>query len=216
MILTNHNILSIIFCLFFLNSCSQNTTYTRLTPNGLENLILHSDGNYKYIFYTVKGVGKNDTIIQEGSWKIENDTLVLNSFSKPNNYELISIREKNKNNSSDTAILKIRNTSLPDSFPQAYLIVLNGINEYYYKNQESLIIPKSKINSILIRDFTSDYPILYPDKPLSDSITITIQEITDKEDIFPKNSYFINQKFLLNKDTLKDLSNKNQEYFIAK
>ena len=176
-------------------------TYKQSTIRGLEFISFFSDSTYKYIF-----LNYTDTSKHSGTWIQSGDTFVLNSYKRPDNYSLISVKETVVKNS-DSVVIMISSDYLPKSFPVAAGIRVNGF-DYQLQNRENnkLVFKNIEVNDIVICENWSDYPIYYSKNTLANYFEIQIKEIP-VVDYYDQWSYLINEKFVAEDTLLYHLRN---------
>lgn len=176
-----------------------------------KSLILLPESTYKYDWYRFYGVGLiDDTVSNSGKWKNVGDTLFLNSFIKPDNYNLYIVKELIDKKSDSLTIILRTDENIPFFMISPTAI---RINNFYYQTPRNIIseakfvLNKSTINFIILAGAGNHYPIYYPKNSKSNYFEFIIKEIKDKKDKYPPNSYFIDEKFLIKGDSLFHLRN---------
>lgn len=184
-----------------------NLKYTNVLTSGKEILILKPDSSYKYVWYRYYDVGPiNDTITHNGWWHKENDTLFLNSYVLPTNYNSIYV-EESVDSSSDSITIII------DSFDTIPFFMFAPteirINDNYYSvkiDTQDLIrltLPYSHIKYIII----PRYPIHQIENQKNNVYHISLKDFYQTKYLYPENTYFFNEKFIVKGDSLFQIMN---------
>lgn len=207
MIKLNRFILIFIITPFF-SKCQQKH-YTKLgSEGGPAFMTLYSNNSYEYLWYRYYDLGPiDDTISHSGTWKESGDTLILNSYNKPSNYEFLKIEREEVINDNDSTIIMIKSF---DTTPFLFYAPKQiRVNDRYYSitllDEFSIrfAIPRSEVKYIVI----PGYPLYYPKSKKSNYFQFAIKELTSKKFEYSGGTYFLNEKFLTRGDTLYQLWN---------
>lgn len=201
--------LLLLISLFYAN-CKSIDTYSNInTSAGIETLNLISNGVYEYSWMRYYDVGPiDDTIMHTGRWINVNDTLILNSLIFPTNYDDFIVNEEIINLDSISIIIK-SNEKIPFFFISPSRIRVN--DKYYYINKVDkdyikLVLPKVEIKYIIV----SGYPIYIPKSKETNLFTFMISELQGSKLLYPENTFFLNEKFLLKNDSIFRLDENGQ------
>lgn len=206
----NSLIIFFLFISLFFTQCKSISSYSNIdTSAGLEKLNIMSNGEYDYSWLRYYDVGPiEDTITHTGRWVNVNDTLILNSITYPSNYGDFIVDEGKLNLDSVTIIIK-SDEKTPFFYISPSRIRVN--DKYYYINKVDkdyikLVLPKAEIKYIII----SGYPIYRPKSNENNLFTFVIRELKGSKLLYPENTFFLNEKFLLMNDSIFRLDENGQ------
>ena len=197
-------ILTIIFALLMVQ-CSQKFTgkYYSIT-SGMR--IYDNNIFYAYI------IPANEPFTEFwGKWKKKNDTLILNSFKKPDNYHLICIKDSvDKNLGKDSVYIEVFlnypnfNVNCKINNGEKYFLDLNnGFN--LPLNFSKIVQGVSKIKTIQIKTSDYDYPVYNVSKNNTNFFQFKVDRPKSERYTYKHYEYYINEKFLLKNNSLKNL-----------
>lgn len=188
--------------------CQTSKFTKKNTSAGNEFLFISSDKSYNYTWYRFMDIGPiKDTINHIGTWVQNGDTLILNSYSKPTKYDLMEVTEKTDNNSDSIVIIVNPKDSIPFFFISPTSVRINDKHFKLSKPKGNYLrysvpnMPSFQLRFIILYG----YPIYYPKNQRSNIFEFSIKELSETKDMFPINTYFVNERFLVKGDTLFQL-----------
>ena len=204
-------IILILFFTLFIVQCSSKFSgkyHSSLTNNG----IIIYDNNLFYAYF-IPAEGPFTEFW--GKWKKENDTLILNSFKKPDNYHLICIKDSvDKNLGKDSVYVEISSYD----FITHINFRING-KKYFMDYTDEMINDKfsipyklvkvvsysSQINTIQVASIYNHYPIYKTKNSNTNFFRFKIAKPKWERYTYQHYEYYINEKFLLMSNGLKSL-----------
>lgn len=186
---------------------------------GFENLYINSDYTYSYSWQRYFDVGPiNDTIKHEGVWRKLGDTIILNTNVEfiPTKYQNFKYVEESRNDSMKTKLIFTSNGPSLFFLLHSYIRIDEVCFDLFKPVKDTLIFntARKSIEYIII----PGYPIYYVKNQNSNIFNITLFELEGNKYLYPENTYFKEERFIISKDTLIRIncSSKNREIYIEK